>query len=333
MRDHVQNLIKRANGHFKRGSYLEALRLYEEAKSTYPEISHLLSTNIILCRKKMIGSNAPKIYVCLTTISERLDKIQAVIESLHNQELLPYQIRLYVSDAPYLLDKGIDRNDLRILKLQKFPLLKIEWTENIGPYRKIIPFLQSHFDQGLAQDKIFITVDDDTIYPDYFIKALYCEYSNADAVIAFRGRFITLRKGEINSYTEWELGRKYLSMNNLPTGKDGVIYNTKFFTREFIDVGLATSLAPTADDLWIKWHTGLNGVGAIILNPEAATSDYKSFPVVDYSAEYRDVSLFKAHNSNCSNGKNDASVKELERYFLRSYGYSLSSLCPSEEIS
>lgn len=333
----MQDLVKRANDFYKSGDYSSALASYTKVQSQYPELSNLFSVNVLLCKRQLAGSLSeaenPSLYITLTTISERLDKIWPVIDSLHRQSLLPHEIILNISEDAYLLDKGIDKNDHRIMALTKFPLLRINWTRNTGPYRKILPFMESHFASGATKDKLFITVDDDTLYPNYFVETLYNKYLTTDSIVAFRGRRITLTNQSINSYTEWELGISTACMNNLPTGKDGIIYNTKFFTKDFIDVETAKKLAPTADDLWIKWHTGLNGIKAIILNPEASTSDYKSFPVVDYSAEYRNVSLFKAMNSNSSGGKNDISVQNLENYFATKFGYNLSSLCSDMETS
>jgi hypothetical protein len=331
----MQDLVRRANNFYNSGDYASALTAYEKVQSQYPEISSFFSVNILLCKNRLpegySENKYPNIYITLTTISERIDKIWPVIDSLHKQSLLPVEIILNISEDAYLLDKGVEKDDQRIMALNKFPLLRINWTQNTGPYRKILPFMESHFASGATEDKLFITVDDDTLYPNYFVETLHEKYLETDSIIAFRGRHITLTNRCINSYSEWELGKNSLCMNNLPTGKDGVIYNTKFFTKDFIDIDTAKQLAPTADDLWIKWHTGLNGVKAIILNPEAAASDYKSFPVVDYSSEYRDVSLFKAHNSNGSGGKNDMSVQKLENYFSAKYGYNLSSLCSDME--
>lgn len=327
----MQDLVKRANNLYRSGDFKSALTAYKNVQIQYPDLANLFSLNISLCEQKLpenfSTTENPGIYITLTTISERLDKIWPVIDSLHKQSLLPREIILNISEDAYLLDKGVKKNDPRIMALKKFPLLRINWTRNTGPYRKILPFMESHFASGATSDKLFITVDDDTLYPDYFVETLYKKYLETDGIVAFRGRHITLKSQSINSYTEWKLGITKPCMNNLPTGKDGIIYNTKFFTKDFIEYDVAKELAPTADDLWIKWHTGLNGVKATILNPEAATSDYKSFPVVDYSSEYRDVSLFKAHNSNGSGGKNDISVQKLENYFNKKYGYNLSSLC------
>lgn len=328
--------VKDANSHFNKGQYAEALTCYLRLQETYPELEHILDLNIKLCKKSILKTDvkssalSPQISITLTTISERLNHLMPVLESLHNQTLQPQRIYLNVSEEPYLLDKGIKRDDPRLESLSRLPLLTINWTRNTGPYRKIIPFMERHFSDNPAEQKLFITADDDTLYPEYFVQSLFESHLEHDCVVAFRGRQVTTRKGNIAPYDEWDLGKPEPSMNNLPTGKDGVIYSTKFFTRDFVDLNTALELAPTADDLWIKWHCALNGSKSMILNPEACTSDYKSFPVVDYSASYRDISLFKAHNSNASGNRNDVSIKKLEEYFLDRYGYNFATLCMDE---
>ena len=264
--------------------------------------------------------------VLLTTIDSRLPHLHRVIESLHQQEALPKEIRLYISREPYLLDKGISPDDPHLKELQKFPLLKVKWVDNTGPYRKIVPYLQEHFSHHVATDELFVTVDDDTLYPPEFLRVLLETYQKHDCVVAFRGRAMVLEAAEIASYPTWGIGLDFPSIRNLPTGKDGVLYSTRFFTRDFVRLDDAIALAPTADDLWIKWQCGLNGVPAIVLNPIACTSDYKGFPVVDYSKEYRGNSLYSSYNANSAQGKNDESVRKLEAYVKDLLGQSLAQV-------
>ncbi len=267
-----------------------------------------------------------KLTVSLTTIDSRLPHLHRVIESLHQQEVPPKEIRLHISREPYLLDKGISPDNPHLKELQKFPLLKVKWVDNTGPYRKIVPFLQEHFSHHVATDQLFVTVDDDTLYPPEFLRVLLETYEKHDCVVAFRGRAMVLEAAEIASYPTWGIGLDYPSMSNLPTGKDGVLYSTRFFTRDFVRLDNALALAPTADDLWIKWQCGLNGVPAIVLNPIACTSDYKGFPVVDYSKEYRGNSLYSSYNANSAQGKNDDSVRKLEAYVKDLLGQSLAQV-------
>lgn len=272
------------------------------------------------------GTVYPPVSITLTTIRSRLPMIKPVLESLHSQTVKPAEIILNISHDAYLLDEGINESNPHVRELRELPLVRINWVKNIGPYRKIWYFLQDHFDSGAIEEKLFITVDDDTLYPDYFIERLLKEHQQHDCVVAFRGRRITVDSACVASYNKWTIGQSYPSLNNLPTGKDGILYSTKFFTENFLSLADALRLAPTADDLWIKWHYALNGVRSIILNPEACLSDYKSFPVVDYSPEYRGNSLYASHNSIQAGGKNDVAVSGLEQYYQSTYGYNLMTL-------
>jgi hypothetical protein len=360
--DQSSAVLSSANAAMRRGDYQSALNAYEILRvQGHSQAAHI-ELNIQLCcnrlaQSQVVVSNhlhrasiAPnfmvragvsvlgvaagsgairlqdKVSVSLTTIDSRLPHLNRVIESLHQQEVQPKEIRLYISREPYLLDKGISPDDPHLKELQKFPLLRVKWVDNTGPYRKIVPFLQEHFSHHVATDELFVTVDDDTLYPSEFLRVLLETYQKHDCVVAFRGRAMALEAAEIASYPSWGIGLDYPSMSNLPTGKDGVLYSTRFFTRDFVRLDDAIALAPTADDLWIKWQCGLNGVPAIVLNPIACTSDYKGFPVVDYSKEYRGNSLYSSYNANSAQGKNDDSVRKLEAYFKGLLGQSLAEV-------
>ena len=356
--------LSAANSAMRRGDFAVALESYELLLAEGHSQSTQIALNIQLCRNRLkqpidpsfgreptVEPAVPKILtqkpgsavstasviawvampkgkltVCLTTIDSRLPHLHRVIESLHQQEVSPKEIRLHISREPYLLDKGISPDNPHLKELQKFPLLKVKWVDNTGPYRKIVPFLQEHFSHHVATDQLFVTVDDDTLYPPEFLRVLLETYEKHDCVVAFRGRAMVLEAAEIASYPTWGIGLDYPSMSNLPTGKDGVLYSTRFFTRDFVRLDNALALAPTADDLWIKWQCGLNGVPAIVLNPIACISDYKGFPVVDYSKEYRGNSLYSSYNANSAQGKNDDSVRKLEAYVKDLLGQSLAQV-------
>jgi len=362
---YAKNALASANIAMRKGDFAFALEAYEQLLvEGHSQAAHI-ALNIKLCRSRLsqlqqspghvhlkpgpatgppLESDEPPLVVpatpqsariaevggnltvCLTTIDSRLPHLHRVIESLHHQEVPPKEIRLYISRESYLLDKGISPDDPHLKELQKLPLLKVKWVDNTGPYRKIVPFLQEHFSHHVATDELFVTVDDDTLYPPEFLRVLLETYQKHDCVVAFRGRAMALEAAEIASYPSWGIGLDYPSMSNLPTGKDGVLYSTRFFTRDFVRLDDAIALAPTADDLWIKWQCGLNGVPAIVLNPIACTSDYKGFPVVDYSKEYRGNSLYSSYNATSAQGKNDDSVRKLEAYCKEQLGQSLAQV-------
>lgn len=328
-------LLKYANYLFKAGRIDSALDVLDKASKVY-DGNKFLKENIAFNqelysykKRNQVSIPAiitPEITVVLTTISKRLPHVFKVIESLHKQTLMPKEIILYISKEPYLLDDGISSDDLQEFNI--FEKLKIVFTANTGPYRKILPYLNSLNDEGIRGDNIFVTVDDDTLYPDYFLDQLYKSHIKFGGVIAFRGRKIELDQSGtmISSYSAWGPGVATPSILNIPTGKDGVLYRRSYFDNNFLQINGALRCAPTADDLWIKWHTTLNFIPSTILNPEACLSDYKSFPLVSYQKEDRDISLYASHNSSGSGSKNDISVSSLEDYFLECYGFKIAEI-------
>lgn len=321
----MSTLAGAAHRLFSLEDYEGAMAAYRAVQRAYPQLGSLFEANIELCRNRM--ASAPKtsagsgIDVTLTTIADRLHLLPRVIESLLEQSLAPASITVNVSDEPYLIDKGVAQDHPAIKNLGSLPGVSIHWTPNTGPYRKIIPYLARHFAGNPADPKLFVTVDDDTIYPRDFLATLYRHFAEKNCVVAFRGRSLTLVDHQVGPYDSWKLGTPEVSHFNMPTGKDGVLYSTAFFTPDILDEAAFRALAPTTDDLWIKWHCAVNGVPAIVLNPEAATSDFRGFPTVDFSPEYRNVSLYRVHNATSSGGKNNSAITALEQHFKARYGY------------
>ena len=278
-------------------------------------------------QKDKIDLKKPKIYITLTTTSKRLNNVNRVLESLEKQILRPKKIILYISEEPYLLDNGIAKDNPMILKLLKIPLVDIRWTNNTGPYRKIMPFMDDYFSKKDKSNKIFITVDDDTLYPEYFVQNLYDKYLEYDCIIAYRGRKIEKNSSKIVEYKSWTKASCIPKLFHIPTGKDGVLYSTRFFTKDILDIKMAKKLAQTTDDLWIKWHCALNGIPAIILNPDAIDGAEKSFPLVDTTGESDKQGLYAIYNNNNNNSSfNDEVIVRLEAYSLYKYGYNLAFL-------
>lgn len=320
--------LKVANTLFRKGIFGFAGELYREILSAQPDFKSV-EFNLKLCERNNVEGyffhtpfSSSKVGVdeiptiTFTTIKARLHAAMKVIESLHNQTVLPKKILLFVSREPYLLDQGISVDDIADCKIDRFPLLEIRWVKNTGPYRKIIPFVAEAAMVKPFKEMLFITVDDDTLYPSTFVGDLIQAHRQFNCVVAFRGRAIKLSEsGGVSPYGQWPAGSAIPSYANIPTGKDGVIYSTRYFSPAFLAEDLFLATAPTADDLWIKWNTSFAGVKSVVLNPEACESDYKSFPLVDYSKEARACSLYAAHNAVPGKSRNDDAVEKLEELF------------------
>ena len=96
----------------------------------------------------------------LTTTSERLTLCAATIWSMVHQVRKPDKIRLWISNEPYLSDKGITTLPEWVIEINNIRnILEVIFVENTGPYRKIIPALRT-----ADQNEVLVYADDDVIY-------------------------------------------------------------------------------------------------------------------------------------------------------------------------
>lgn len=90
----------------------------------------------------------------------------------------------------------------------------------------------------------------------------------------------------------------------LPTGKDGVLYNSAYFSPGVLDYQTARRLAPTADDIWFKWHTAMSDVSVYL-----ATTDYRRSTLA--SIDDGGASLYLKFNKD---GGNDAIIGRIHQW-------------------
>lgn len=252
-------------------------------------------------------SDIPHITVSLTTISSRLANITTTLRSLLSQDYPHFEVRLYLSREAFLLDKGVcGALPEELVELMKEdPRLLVRFTANIGPYRKILPALA----EMRGARFLLATADDDSIYPADWLGRLYAAYQVYRCVVCFRGHHMLRQDRVFRPYRRWM--RAGLVRNpdlyNLPTGKDGVLYDTGFFHPGVLNYARALSLAPTADDLWLKWHySAFADVPTYVIHPDYKTQTFKDDPF--------GVSLYENFNRD---GGNDATINRLEGYVAK----------------
>lgn len=253
-----------------------------------------------------------KIDISLTSISSRMGTVGKTLRSLLDQDYPDLQVHLHLSREPYLLDRGVPElpEDLAALADEAAGRLQIHYCRNTGPYRKLLPYLYRHW----GQSRLVATADDDTIYPRHWLSTLAAAYLTYGCVIAYRGHRIVHKEGKLLPYRSWMRSRieENPSPLILPTGKDGILYDTAFFPIGVLNLRKAMELTPTADDLWFRWHLGLNGIQTYLIN-----MDYKAetFSETDY-----ETSLYLNFNRG---GSNDSAVEMLEAHFRDQHGFSL----------
>ena len=256
--------------------------------------------------------NYGPIDVSLTSISSRIPTLPQTIRSLLEQSYSYLKVNLYLSKEPYLLDEGVPELSTKLSDLLKEAgdRFRISYVENSGPYRKLLPYLWENW----GCSKTVVTVDDDTIYPSDWLEGLLEAHSIYGCVVGYRGHQVKFNKKGIAPYRQWM--RSGISHNPspliLPTGKDGILYNTAFFPSSVMNLKDALQIAPTVDDLWFRWNLALNGINTYLLN-----TDYESetFEETDYSS-----SLYLNFNRQ---GGNDVAIAKLEQYFSDKFNFKI----------
>jgi predicted O-methyltransferase YrrM len=184
-----------------------------------------------------------KLCVTLTTIFQRQKQCARVIQSLLQQTRQPDEIYLFVSSKAHLLDKGIQPYclDPALYDVtQKDKRIRVEWVENTGPYRKLLPLLKKQW--GLS-DSLLITCDDDTLYKSTFLETAERLYQEKHCCIGFQGTHIN----NSFAYTSFKDAKGTQSLWNLAKGFAGIVYSPQWFTNTEI---FQWKEFPTCDDLW-----------------------------------------------------------------------------------
>jgi len=338
--DSFAALLLQAANQRAAGRHREALALIERACGLRPDhLGAQVARQVLLRRLEGRSATLLGPPVCLTAISSRLHTLPRVLASLLRQTLPPARIHLYVSEEPYLIDEGIQPDDGILQQLSNLPRLRLHWVPNLGPYRKLAPYLSSPPEPlaGCVDPELFITADDDTLYPPRFIEYLIRRRQALGGIVAHRGRRIRpTAEGSTTEaylpYGHWHDGLNVPRLANLPTGQSGILYHRHDFPDD-LQLEAALVLAPTHDDLWFRWLTARRGIEASILQPNAAarTPEF-SFPSAGAGDDYASASLWFAYNAPEAPGgssDNDAAVTAVDAFF-RAAGFDLAGVLRQE---
>lgn len=252
----------------------------------------------------------PEIDISLTSISPRIGRLAPVVASLLAQDPAPARVLIHLSRGAWLLDDGIGDLPADLAALVDGARVQVAWVENTGPYRKILPWLADH----LGSDRWVVTADDDTLYPQGWLARLIAGRQATGAVTGWTAHPIVLRRGRVAGYGRWFGAAlpEAPALHVLPIGKDGVLYSGRDFPEEVLDIATAQAIAPTADDLWLRWHAARIGIRAQAVGQgEALAEISRAGP-----------SLWRAFNRQ---GGNDLVVAALEAHFAATYGWTMAA--------
>lgn len=259
---------------------------------------------LILKAKKNTNPQNMNVVVSLTSYPKRKRQLYYCLRSLLNQSVRPYETILWLAYEQY--PNGIQSVDKRIVELQQYGL-RIEFCNDMRSYKKILPTL------SLYKDKIIVTADDDTLYPESWLNKLIKTHEEyPDCVCCYRAHEMTFAHDDygikINKYGSWNSGSKDVkgpSLKLMPVGVGGVLYPLHYFDGVDTDYSTIHDLAPSSDDLWLKFV----GLKKCIRAVKVLTNNVEWFFVLGS----QDSALT---NENVIHGNgNDLAVERLSEYF------------------
>jgi hypothetical protein len=248
----------------------------------------------------LVEVNENNIIVSLTTYSKRIYQVHMVIESLGFQTVKPNRIILWLDESEF----SIDTLPL-VLKMQMDRGLEIKFVPNFKSYKKLLPCLKENTEANI------VTVDDDILYPNYFIEGLIAESKlTPSTVLGYRGHQIRFdNQGKLLKYSKWDLDTNVTEPSKLifPTGVGGVFYPVGSLHKDVLNYKLASELASNGDDIWFKVMTLRNGFLSKVIKPRNGFEyDFVEIPMGT------DISLY---HENVISGGNNGKIKAVFSYF------------------
>ena len=246
--------MKNLFNHFKKYSSKD---IYPIAKNILIETKIKLAFNKLYKNNKYLEGtkedSSKKLIISLTSYPARFQKLHLCLFSLLNQKIKPNKVILVLSK------KEVEREDLlpsKILFLKKFGLEIRFVKENYRSYKKLVYTLKDFSDYNI------ITVDDDVIYPKWFLEKMLIKHETFPKdILCYRAHLIKKDGNKISPYLEWmkyDLKKFSQCINLFPTGVGGVLYPPGSLNKELFNPDIFMKLCPTADDVWFKAMSLLN---------------------------------------------------------------------------
>lgn len=183
------------------------------------------------------------VVISLTSHGERLHRVHHTLESI---------VRGHVR-APVVL--WLDREDFesgwpKTLRRLVARGLQVRCSDGLyGPHTKY----WGQFREVVGTRTRVVTIDDDMIYPEWFLeRLLFIGDLRSDVVIAYRAHRIELRDGELLPYVRWTAADTCRASHlHFATGVSGVLYPPGFIAHVVEQGDVFRELTPRADDVWL----------------------------------------------------------------------------------
>ena len=244
-----------------------------------------------------------ELIVSLTTHGRRLYEVFLAIESIMQGSVKPNRIILWLS-------KDMQGEPLPLTLLNQIKRgLVVKYTEDLGPYTKLVPALTDY------PDSIIVTIDDDILYPYDTLEMLFYAYIKYPRCICANRimEIILDSQGKPSSLPTWKelVDKDRISKLNFFEGVGAVLYPPHCFTSEVLNQSVFTKICPTADDVWFNCMALLSKTSVV-----PANYHYSHFPLL-INESVQDSALWRVNN-HAKNTPNDLQLRTvMNQYNLR----------------
>lgn len=200
-----------------------------------------------------------RVVISLTTIPDRIHRIQPTLNSLVDQTRRPDAIYLNLPDRSRR--EGVDY--VLPAFLARYPSVEaIRCGEDMGPATKLLPTLAR---ESEPNTRIIVT-DDDQIYPRNMVETLV-DWSDRlpDAVVCARGFAVP---AGYQIYKRKTLLGEHLSRPEpieILQGSGSYLVRSHFFTKEVFDYTSAPEEAFFQDDIWFSAHLASRTIERLVV--------------------------------------------------------------------
>lgn len=208
-----------------------------------------------------------KVIVSLTSFPARINKVYYSIKSLMLQSYKADRIILWLAESQFP-DKKVP---LKLTKLLDHGL-EICWCDDLRSHKKYYYILQMQ-----KINELIITYDDDIIYEQDSIEKLILKHKKyPNCIICNRAHEITFNEdGDLASYKYWKIhsdvGVTEPSLHLMPSTGNGCLYPFGIMPQITFDLNMIKNNAFTADDIWMRFCSFLNGIYIVKTRETIAT--------------------------------------------------------------
>ena len=267
----ITSFDKRRKWDNKRNKILEKLGYYGLFNFSLDCIANLvLRVVFVLSWSKPSLKNATckeeDLVVSLTSFPKRIKYVWLTIETLLRQRVLPSKIALYLSKCQFP-NEHLDLPK-SIIKLQKRGLDIRFVDDDLRSHKKYLYAMRDF------PDKCVITVDDDCLYPEDIIEALWKTHVRYPNSIV--GNWAKQIYPCIPKYEHWPaIKGEHVHYDYLFVGCAGILYPPESLHYDAFNIGLIKKLAFTADDIWLSCMARLRKTSMV-----STTNDYHHLRVI-----------------------------------------------------